>query len=401
VLSEELQFPVLTMQLLQNAGSFHIYLGELDKAEKMLGEALDLAIELEDVHIEAATVVNLGIIWNYRKDWEKAREYTERALQLYRRLGSRSGQISALIHMGEAAAGEGRVEESRELFTSALGLSNPVEDRVTIIAIHGVRGAVNLAAGALDEALHDYEEALRLTREIGMRREEMNAQAGLAEIYERTGDAPRALEHYKEFSRLREEILNEEKQKATAEFQARFDAVHAEHQREIYRLRAEELEKDVRRREQELAAMALELVHENELLGTIRNRLVRIRTQAPQELRTDIDAIVRDLDSTNTNTIHWKRFEQQLDLQQREFMAYLAELYPVLRPMELKVAGLLRLGLATKDIALLLHTSVRNIESHRYWIRKALNLPKEQNLSAFLAALALPRRQPQNHGATV
>ena len=137
--------------------------------------------------------------------------------------------------------------------------------------------------------------------------------------------------------------------------------------------------------------MALALVHENELLATLRNRLARIRTHATDEVRSEIETILREMDSSNQNAQHWERFEQQLDLQQREFITLLLELYPALRPMELKVAALLRLGLTTKDIALLLHTSVRNIESHRYWIRKALDLPKETNLSAFLGMLAPTR----------
>jgi DNA-binding CsgD family transcriptional regulator len=289
--------------------------------------------------------------------------------------------------MGETAAGEGRIEDARTLFTDALSLASPSDDRTTLVTIYAGRGAARLANGALQDALEDYIEALRLTRETGMRRAEMEAHQGLADVYERLGDAAQALQHFKEFARLREELLNEERQRVTAEYQARFDAVHAEHEREIYRVRAAQLEDDVRRREQELAAMALELVHENELLGTLRNRLARIRTQAPAELRVEIDAIIRDLDTSNHNSEHWKRFEQQLDLQQREFITQISQLYPVLRPMELKVAALLRLGLTSKDIALLLHTSVRNIESHRYWIRKALNLPKEQNLSAFLSSV--------------
>lgn len=387
VLSKELDNPVVTMQLLQNAGSFHVYLDEYDKAESLLNEALRLSMELEDVSIEAATVANLGTIANYRQQWDQARVYNQRAYELYRRLGSRMGELAALANMGDTAAGLGAIEEARRLFTEAISIAIPGDDRSTLVVIYSGRGGVGLAAGELQDALMDYLECLRLTREIGMRREEMQTHQNLAEVYERLGDTVRALGHFKDFARLREEILNEERQKATVEYQARFDAVHAEHQREIYRVRAEKLEDDVRRREHELAAMALELVHENELLGTLRNRLARIRTVAPPEVRGEIDSIVRDLDTSNHNTVHWKRFEQQLDLQQREFITVLSELYPILRPMELKVAALLRLGLSSKDIALLIHTSVRNIESHRYWIRKALALPKEQNLSSFLASV--------------
>lgn len=391
VLSADLDQPVLTMQLLQNAGTFHIYLDEYDKAERMLNEALRLAIDLEDAHIEAATVTNLATIDNHKQRWERAGEYNNRSLELYRQLGNRWGQVMVLGNMAQTARGTGQVQQARELFTESLALANPDDDRASIIEIYIGRGELNRSTGELQEALRDFNEALRLGRELGRKRQLMELESSVADVYERLGDAPRALGHFKEFSRLREELLGEERQKVTAEFQARFDAVHAEHQSEIYRLRAEKLEEDVRKREQELATMALALVHENEMMGTLRNRLARVRTHAPEQIRLEIDAILRDLDTSNQNAVHWQRFEQQLDLQQREFIALLVEMYPALRPMELKVAALLRLGLTSKDIALLLHTSVRNIESHRYWIRKALGLSKETNLGAFLGSLAPAR----------
>ena len=103
VLSEELDMPILTMQLLQNAGTFHLYLADYDKAEKLLNETLQLAITLEDFHIEAATVTNLATINNCRERWQKAREYNERSFTLYRQLGNRWGEVMVLANMAETA----------------------------------------------------------------------------------------------------------------------------------------------------------------------------------------------------------------------------------------------------------------------------------------------------------
>ena len=386
VLSEELQLPILTMQLLQNAGSFHIHLGNLEKAEELLGEARDRAIELEDLHIEAAAVVNLGIIANSRSDWSTARKHTERALQLYRRLGTRNGQIASIVSMAETAAGEGEIDEARRLLAEALDLSNPVEDRVTIAGIYAVRGDVNLAAGALEDALHDFSEGLRLTREIGMRREEMNANAGLAKGYERTGDPARALDHYKEFSRLREEILNEERQKVTAEYQARFDAVHAEHQREIYRLRAEDLEKDVRRREQELASQAMQLARQTEMLGKFRNELRAILRDGGRA-EAAITAIREKLKNLPCEAIDWTKFEAQFQHSHPEFRSKLLKRYPDLTKMEMKICSMLKLRLTTNDIATLFCLSERSVESHRYNIRKKMGLGKGEDMRTVLDTL--------------
>jgi len=65
----------------------------------------------------------------------------------------------------------------------------------------------------------------------------------------------------------------------------------------------------------------------------------------------------------------------------------LAERCPRLTPTELKVCALLKINLSNKEVGKLLSVSLRNVESHRYSIRKKLGLPSETNLSSYLAGL--------------
>jgi len=55
--------------------------------------------------------------------------------------------------------------------------------------------------------------------------------------------------------------------------------------------------------------------------------------------------------------------------------------------MELKVCSLVRMGMASKDIASLLGLSVYTINTHRRNARATLKLESDANLAVFLASL--------------
>ena len=80
-------------------------------------------------------------------------------------------------------------------------------------------------------------------------------------------------------------------------------------------------------------------------------------------------------------------FDELLDQAQSAFIRRLSLRCPRLTPTELKVCTLLKVNLRSREIASMLQTSVRNIESHRYWIRKKLAIPTSTNLSTFLSAI--------------
>ena len=77
----------------------------------------------------------------------------------------------------------------------------------------------------------------------------------------------------------------------------------------------------------------------------------------------------------------------ELYREERVYRAQLARRYPTLSRRELQICSLIHLGLTTKEIAERIHTSTRNVEHHRYRIRRKLQLPSEGNLATLLAAV--------------
>ena len=65
-------------------------------------------------------------------------------------------------------------------------------------------------------------------------------------------------------------------------------------------------------------------------------------------------------------------------------MIRLVKRFPDLKINDRKLCAYLRMGLSSKEMASLLNTSVRSIETARYRLRKKLNLETGDNLTDFI-----------------
>jgi DNA-binding CsgD family transcriptional regulator len=87
------------------------------------------------------------------------------------------------------------------------------------------------------------------------------------------------------------------------------------------------------------------------------------------------------------NSQTWEDFNKEFESAHPAFLLKLEEKHPLLSIMEKKICTLLRVGLTSTDIAKLLRLSDRNIENHRYRIRKKIALNTERSLHEYLAAV--------------
>ena len=68
-------------------------------------------------------------------------------------------------------------------------------------------------------------------------------------------------------------------------------------------------------------------------------------------------------------------------------MPYLSRSFPALTEREIKICILLRLGLQSKDVAMVSNLEPKSIEIYRYRIRKKMGLERRENLFTVLAAI--------------
>ena len=148
-------------------------------------------------------------------------------------------------------------------------------------------------------------------------------------------------------------------------------------QRQQIEARNRELEDNVAAKNRELANTTLSLARKNEMLLQLRQELDRGRADKVRHL------IDRNLNSEED----WALFESSFNDVHDAFLRRLRHRHPNLTSGDLQLAAYLKMGLTSKEIAPLLHISLRGVENKRYRLRKKLDLVADQNLNQYLTKL--------------
>lgn len=160
-------------------------------------------------------------------------------------------------------------------------------------------------------------------------------------------------------------------------------------EKELAATRAQNLEDELKHKSNELASSTMSLVHQNDILQDLEQEMSKLsesvrREEPKKEITRRISEIRRSIQHNLNDDNNWERFEQSFDLVYNDLIHRLSEQYPDLKMNDRKLCAYLRLGLSSKEIASLLNTTTRSIETARYRLRKKLNLEAGDNLSEFI-----------------
>jgi len=147
---------------------------------------------------EARIYNNLGVVYRMLGRVERAREYLEKALQMYHEDGDRLGEGRALNDLGRVFADLGNNERARGDYEEALLICQEQEDHPGEGSALNNLGRVYIALGQSKQAQQYYEQALGIFKEIGDRIGEGATLNNLGRVYEDLGQKERAQEYYEQ-----------------------------------------------------------------------------------------------------------------------------------------------------------------------------------------------------------
>lgn len=195
--------------------------------------------------------------------------------------------------------------------------------------------------------------------------------------YNATGDTAAELKHFK--------LMHEFKMKTHEQASKhRSNYLALAHDLELKKKQIEEQKTELSFKTQELNMTSYHLEQRNKLLTDLEQSITALKkTKSKPEMvfKTIGQTIER---AFNKEEEEKTRFRQKFDETHREFIAELHRAYPQLSPTECRVSALLRSGFNTKEIANLLSTSQRTIETQRLSIRKKMDLSRDANLNLLL-----------------
>ncbi len=159
----------------------------------------------------------------------------------------------------------------------------------------------------------------------------------------------------------------------------------------ILQLENEKAQFDLRNKSQELSNMLLSEANRKEWNEDILNEIRRIvdclNNDRIAEAKNKTQQLQNRLARNEETSINWKRFEDNFDIVNNQFITRLSKHYPWISKQERRLCVYIHIGLSSKEIAPLLNISTRAVEMMRYRIRNKMQIDSSISLKQYLHEL--------------
>lgn len=414
-----------------NMGYLMQLIGNYDEALALLMKAQTILHRIGVVNNQISTLDMIATLYSIIGNHESALQHYHNALQLSQTAQSLYHQATLLNNIGELYIKLQRHDDAFHVLQQGLSIAEQqgygvisVELRLNIGAVHKQRGNIAEALRWCREALQEIQnynvwkaeatalyavgslliEMGEVTEGITMLQHELTLiesvsatnhdlksklYKALSDAYKQQGEFEVAFQFYVHHHQAQFSVIAAENDRNRQMLMMQFDLCQARNNAEVYRLRSKQLEQLMQHKNTELSALAVSLVQKSELIRSFREQIRQIILVDDASIRERVALLSESLDNQNSMRNEWILLEQQMNEGQGSFIQTLATQCSRLTPTELRVCFLIRIGLATKEIASLFSVTERDIESHRRNIRRKLELPAHKTLLDYLEEITL------------
>ena len=159
-------------------------------------------------------------------------------------------------------------------------------------------------------------------------------------------------------------------------------------EKEIERLKNDNLQIQILAKDKELVTNSLQVVKKNKVLNGILQKVKEIDIKDLDEpTKFQVTKLNKSIVKEVNNDKSWKDLEKHIKNVHFDFLKRLKEKYPTISPRELDLSTYLLMNMSTKEIAEIMNISIGGVELARYRLRKKLGLNKKENLIGFLMSI--------------
>jgi class 3 adenylate cyclase len=211
-----------------------------DRALKYQKNALTLFEEIGEKSGIARAMTNIGNIYTeLMSDHSRGLEFYMKSLALKEELNDKSGIVNSLVGIGNVYYGIPDDERALEYYLRSIALLEEIGKQNVLAKVLANIGLVykseDFAGYDIEKALEYTLRALAIAREVQMKDFIFKLHNILSELYEKTGDTGQALDHFKRFHSLKEELYNAETTKLLHDLEHKQMLADLEKERELER----------------------------------------------------------------------------------------------------------------------------------------------------------------------
>jgi len=195
----------LELQAISEIGRTHFSAGEMVQALAFANEGFASSQARHMPMLQARFAQDIARVYLHLDDYDRAREYCERSIALFRAERYVNGEVATLLLLGDAQFGLSDLRTAQASYerAAALARSNAFKEAEARSALK--LGTVLAETGDFDRALEQRQGALAYYRATGNRRSEVNTLLALGSTYRRMGKHQEAAAPLQEGLRLSRE----------------------------------------------------------------------------------------------------------------------------------------------------------------------------------------------------
>ncbi|OPF17236.1 transcriptional regulator [Microcystis aeruginosa KW] len=191
---------------LTSLGNAYGSLGEYQKAIEFHQQSLAIFREIGDRGGEAKSYGNLGVVYYLLGEYQKAIEFHQQSLAITREIGDRGGEAYSYNNLGNVYYYLGEYQKAIEFHQQSLAIFREIFDRGGEAKSYNNLGIVYDSLGEYQKAIEFYQQSLAIKREIGARGGEAKSYNNLGNVYYSLGEYPKAIEFYQQSLAITREI---------------------------------------------------------------------------------------------------------------------------------------------------------------------------------------------------
>lgn len=406
---------------LSNIAQVYLAWGKTSDAIDYFNKALAIDREMNATLKIAIRLHGLGLTFMSLNDFPKAIEYFNEALKTFRLLNVEYQVAIILENMGDAYEKMNEFAKAKNCFTESLDLSRKINLKPTIS-----EAAKSLYL--LNKKYHNYEEALNYFEIYKVAEDSVFSEASARQINEFE------IRYETEKKEKENRLLTKDNQIKTrnqwflvimvialiAISMALFYAFRLkkrslmqsrilfERELEIGELKIGQIEKknqhlqevlfaeeeikklqiqSIDQKNHELTSATLLIANKNEVFENLRRMAEQARIDGSRDENEKIKEIIREINRQTDVENQWEQFRVHFESIHKSFFVKLRKNTLGLTQTDLQLCAYIKLNMATKEISKLLNITPESVNTHRYRLRKKMELSGQETLDEFIHGL--------------
>ena len=174
----------------------------LDESLDLFRQALEVAQQEGDREMEARSLVRIALIYRTWGDLPTARQYLEKAKEIFAEIKDESGLGSSLSNLGIILSDMGLLEDAIKNHTEALGIYNRLNHPIGKADNLNNLGLIFKEQGKFKAALQHFNQALAIDREAGYHLGEAINLGNIGIVYRALGELDQAVDFHRKALQL-------------------------------------------------------------------------------------------------------------------------------------------------------------------------------------------------------